>query len=182
MPYVLLEDGSKVLLEDGVYGVLLEGGAPTGAVTSDPVVGIGGDVLAALWSLWQLSPALQALTSDGRLWHKVAPEDTQLPYATFFLISEAPEMWTTAAPWKVSTVQFNLHAATDAEAIAMGLAVRSALGRSPAQPSGAPLVIGGSDVVHCIQAGRSVDVGEGLSPEGRDCWVATETFEIPWTT
>ena len=56
----------------------------------------GINIVAAVQAWWTAQPAMQALTSDGNLWHRTAPEDTALPYATVFLVSEPTEVWTTA--------------------------------------------------------------------------------------
>ena len=49
---------------------------------------------------------------------------------------------------------------------------------------GAPLAInvpyGVSQVCHCLPDGDGLDIGEELGPGGEDCWVAFETFDIPW--
>lgn len=155
--------------------------APPGPAVVPPVRWAGPDVVSAVQAWWQGTPAVQALASDGRLWHRVAPEDTQLPYATVFLASESVASWTTGYPAVRATVQVNCHAATDIEARAMGLAVREALGPSRAQPQGAPLVVGIREVGHVLPDGDGVDIGEELGPGGEDCWLAFETFEIPWT-
>ena len=138
----------------------------------------GINVVAAVQAWWTAQPAMQALTSDGNLWHRTAPEDTALPYATVFLVSEPTEVWTTRYPFKRSTIQINLHADTDLAALTIALAVREAL-------KGAPLAInvpyGVSQVCHCLPDGDGLDIGEELGPGGEDCWVAFETFDIPWT-
>jgi len=159
------------------------GGSPApGPVVVPPVRYSGPTLLHAIQEWWRATPAVQALTLDGRLWHRVAPEDTPLPYATVFLASEPVEIQTTRYPWLRSTVQINCHAATDLEARQMGLAVRAALGPAPAAPMGAPLVVGLQDVCHVLPDGSGIDVGEELGPGGADCWIAFETFDIPWTT
>lgn len=165
MAYLLLESGSRLLLEDGASGLLLEEGGSFA----------GTDVLAAVQAWWQGTPAVQALTSDGRLWHAVASEPVPEAYCTFFLVSEVPEIQTTAYREYRSTIQVNCHAPTDAQARAMGLAIREAL-------IGAPLVIGGQDVMHVLPDTPGIAVGEGLGAGGRDCWIATETFDVLWTT
>lgn len=148
---------------------------PSSAPVIPPVRWAGVDVISAVQAWWQGMPAMQALTADGKLWHRVAPEDTPLPYATVFLVSETPEIWTTSYPFERSSVQINCHAATDSAARGLGLAIRAAI-------RGAPLVVGVQDVCHVLPDGCSIDIGEELGPGGRDCWVATEVFDIPWTT
>lgn len=135
----------------------------------------GTDILSAVAAWWAGTPSVQALTSDGRLWHAVAPEPVPALYATVFLVSEPIEVQTTGYAEYRSTIQLNLHAPTDAQARAMGLAVRAAL-------SGAPLSIGGSPVMHVLPDAPGIAIGEGLGALGRDCWVATETFDVLWTT
>ena len=90
-------------------------------------------------------------------------------------MSEVPETWTTAFPFVRSSVQINLHADTDFDAVTAALAIRAAI-------KNAPLVIGGQPSMHVLPDGDGIDIGEGLAPKGRDCWVAFETFDIPWTT
>lgn len=150
--------------------------SPTPTPTATPpAFGPGTDILSAAQAWWQGTPAAQALSSTGQLWHLQAPEDGEtLPYVTFFLVSETPETWTTSYPFMRSSLQFNAHAATDAQARSMGAALRKLF-------RGAPLVVNSSDIDHCLPDGSAIQLGEGLAPGGRDCWVATETFDIAWT-
>ena len=139
-----------------------------------PVTYNGIDILAAIESWWGAVGNQQVPTADGRLWHLSAPENTFLPYATFFLVSEVPETWTTSYAWKRGAVQINLHAATSQLARVAGKNLRAAL-------KGAPLAIDGSAVMHVLPSGTTIVIGEGLAPRGKDCWIAAETFDIPWT-
>lgn len=163
MSYLLLESGSRTLLESGAGGgaILLEGFA-------------GADVIAAIQAWWDGTPTVQALVADGRLWHAVAAEPVPPSYATIFLVSETTEVQTTGYREIRSTVQINLHADTDTAARTAAATVRSAL-------LGAPLVIAGQDVMHCLPDFSGIAIGEDLGAGGRDCWVATETFDVLWT-
>lgn len=118
---------------------------------------------------------MQALTSDGKLWHRTAAEDTQLPYATVFLVSEVDETWTTSYAFDRASMQINVHAATDAAARAAAIAIRAAF-------HGVPLVIAGVNVAHVLPDTHGIEIGEGLGPNGRDCWVAIEVFDIAFST
>jgi hypothetical protein len=44
-----------------------------------------------------------------------------------------------------------------------------------------PLAIDGSAVMHVLPDGSGLEIGEGRGPRGADCWVATETLDIPFT-
>ena len=112
--------------------------------------------------------------SDGKLWLKVAPQESPLPYLTYFMVSDVPETWTTDYPLKRSKVQVNAHAVTAAEAQALGESFRSIF-------RGAPLIVGSGTVCHVLPNGSMIDVGEGLGPDGQDCWIASELFDIVWT-
>ncbi len=139
-------------------------------------------VLSAVKTWWDATAAAQALTADGKLWLAPAPEDTPLPYATFFLVSQPIETWTTGYPLKRASVQVNLHAATAVEASGMAGALENLLGKALGQSSGAALVVGGSAVIHVLQDDFLLQQGEGLGPLGSDCWVAIVTFDIPFTS
>lgn len=136
---------------------------------------LGTDVIGAVQAWWAGTPAVAALAADGKLWHGRKVESAAFPSATVCLASEVSETWTTAYPRKVSVVQINFHAATDAAARAGALAIRAAL-------QGAPLVINEIPVGHVLPDGDGISEAEGLGPGGRDCWMAFETFEIAWTT
>lgn len=164
MGYVLLESGSRTLLESGSAALLLEGSGWTGT-----------DVISAVQAWWRGTPAVAALVADGRLWHAVAAEPVPESYATVFLVSEVSQAWTTAYPRKLSEVQINLHAPTDTQARAAALAVRAAL-------YNAPLTINGVRVGHVLPDSSGLTIGEELGAGGRDCWIATETFEVAWCT
>jgi hypothetical protein len=145
---------------------------------TDPVRYAGADVLAAVQAWWQGTPAVQALTSDGALWHMIASEPVPEAYCTVFLVAEAVEVRTTRYREYRSTVQINCHAPTDAQARSMGLQIREAL-------AGAPLAIGRPlprDAMHVLPDSPGIAIGEGLGAGGRDCWIATETFDVLWTT
>ncbi len=135
----------------------------------------GTDVISAVQAWWDATPAVSALAADGKLWHGHKPESAAFPYATVFLASEVSQEWTTAYPRKVSVVQVNFHAATDAAARAGALAIRAAL-------QNAPLTINGVPVGHVLPDGDGISEAEGLGPLGRDCWMAFETFEVAWCT
>lgn len=129
---------------------------------------------AALKGWWASSPDLQALTSDGLLWHVEAPEGVDLPYVTFFTVAETErDDRTTGYAYLDSVVQFSAHAETDVEAEAIRKAVRAAL-------KSASLSVNGSPAWYCLPGGQSLSRGEGFGPHGSDCWVATVDATIPW--
>jgi hypothetical protein len=134
----------------------------------------GIDVLSALQAWWQSRADLRALTADGQLHHFEAPENTELPYATFFLVSDPAETQTTGFALYRAAVQVNLHAITDAAAVSLGKAFRQAVRL-------APLSVDGSAVLHVLPDGNGLEEGEGLGPNGQDCWIATEMLDIPFT-
>ena len=138
----------------------------------------GQDVVAAALAWWNATPAAAALTASGQLWLVEAPEGVavSLPYATFSLVAEVPETYTTdlSRPWTRTHLQFNFHAATDLAAATAAEAFRSLF-------LGAALSVNGSAVAHVLPDGHGLQVGSGLGPGGRDCWAAYEVFDIAWT-
>lgn len=170
---------AQTLVADGLGGpFLITGGlgglAPVPVPVVPPVLWGGIDVVSAAIAWWLGTPAMVALTSDGRLWHRTAPEDTALPYATIALASERVDTRTTAYPFERSALAISAHAATAAAARALGLSIRRAF-------RGAPLSIGSSPVCHVLPDGSAVAIGRGLAPGGRDCWITSESFDICWT-
>lgn len=157
-------------------GGLLGPGLVTGGLSPGPgVVGFSGDdILGAIAAWFRANAAMQLLTSDHRLWHKTSSESTRLPYATVFLARETQETYTTAYSLTRAGVQFNFHASTDAEARSMALAMRSAFKQ-------APLVVGGSRVMHVLPDWAAMDKSDALGPDGKDVWIAFEVFDIAWT-
>jgi hypothetical protein len=153
--------------------VVFSGSAVTGDAPP-PVTFNGSDLLQAVAEWWSGTPAINSLASDRKLWLVSAPENVYLPYVTYFLVSEVPETWTTGYAWKRAEIQINAHASTSREARTLGKTIRTAL-------KGAPLSIDGQSVMHVLPAGTSIVIGEGLAPRGHDCWIAAETFDIPWT-
>lgn len=134
----------------------------------------GGDgVLEALQAWWAATPGVRATTSDGKLWHRTAPEGTPTPYATAFLVAEPADAQTTGYRLWRSAVQVNLHAATDAAARSMGRAVRGLLDR-------APLAIGGVRALHVLADSSAVEMADDPGPAGEDVWIDMETFEVLW--
>lgn len=159
------------------YLVNLGMGGGGGAATTST------SLLAAIQAWWLSSSSAQALAIDGKLWYKerpVTPND-QLPYITYFLVSEPVNVWTTGYPQYDATIQINVHDST-AEAAQTGAdALVALLSKSVGNPAGAPLVINLSPVMHVLQNDYMLTKGEGLGPGGQDCWVAAVTFDIPWT-
>ncbi len=158
--------GYRSIIARWLGGLVSPGGSP-------PVVYAGDDVLEALQSWWDANGT--GYTADGALWHLEAPETTDLPYATFFLVSEEVELMTTGGGQSYrSHVQMNCHASTSGDAWALAKTLRSAI-------KGAPLVVGGNAVWHVRpDAMIAPVVGEGRGPDGQDCWIAGVTFDIPW--
>jgi len=138
-------------------------------------------VISAVSDWWAATPAAQELTTDGRLWLDQAPEETPLPYATIVGVSEIAEVWTTNYPIVRAVVQIALHGDTAVEAGALLGEVTALLGKSSDLPAGAALSVAGSAVMHVIQGDFSVHVGQGLGPDGQDCWVAIQLFDVVYT-
>jgi hypothetical protein len=134
----------------------------------------GEDILSAVQAWWQATPAMTALTSDHLLWAYEAPETTLLPYATVILVSEPVETWTTSYAVYRSTIQVNLHANTTAAARTLAGQIRLGLANQP-------LVITGQSVMLILPDSSALQIGEGLGPNGQDCWVAIETFAALFT-
>lgn len=134
----------------------------------------GTDVLAAVEAWWNATAAVYSLTRDHKLWFLEAPENTLLPYATFFLVAQPVETWTTGFAFYRAGIQINLHCNTAARARSLAHQLRVAF-------KGAPLSVNNQTVCHVLPDGNTIQVGTGLGPGGKDCWVATETFDIPFT-
>jgi hypothetical protein len=141
--------------------------------------------LSALQSWWLATPEARALVADGKLWYREQPEAPNvafaMPYATYFRVSESVGNRTTGYAWVDGSVQINLHANTPDAAESLAIALRDLLSQSPANPSGAPLAVGPTDVVHVLDEDLSLDVGQGLGPGGQDCWIAAITLDIAYT-
>lgn len=134
----------------------------------------GADVLEAVQTWWLSNGS--GYTSDGYLWHLEAPETTDLPYATYFLVSEDVEQESTAFQSYRALVQINVHTETSGEAWQLVKSIRDAL-------KGAPLVVDDNAVWHVLPDSLiAPQTGEGLGPDGADCWVAGVVFDIPWNT
>ena len=138
------------------------------------------DVVTAVQQFFLTQAQLHAIVSDGKLHHKSAPEDTLLPYATYFKVSDTPDTWTTAGPVRRAAVQLNIHHSTDAEAQAIAETFASTM-NSIVQQAAIPIVIYGRNAMHVLPGELSIDVGEGLAPGGLDCWIASVVFDIPYT-
>lgn len=134
----------------------------------------GTDVLSALQSWWQYTPAAVALTPGNPLWFKESPEGALLPYATFFLVSDVVEIQTTSYAMKRASIQVNFHHSTDSGARALAEAFRVVVRQ-------APLSINASPVMHVLPDGDGLDIGEGLGPDGDDCYIAFQTIDCPYT-
>lgn len=125
-------------------------------------------------SWWASRADLRALVADGRLHHVEAPEDTPLPYLTFFLVAEPEREGRTTAYYHLdSAIQISAHAATDDAAAALRDAVRDGL-------QSAPLSVGGDRVWYCLPGSQQLGIGDGRGPNGSDCWMATVDVAIPW--
>jgi hypothetical protein len=146
------------------------GGAAGGVVPGFP----GEDVISSIVTWFNQTPAIAGLFSDQKLWHVSAPENTYLPYATIFLASELAETWTTDYAMRRDEVQINVHAETSQGAREIAVQIRHGLKK-------APLLVNNQPVMHVLPANSAVQIGEGLAPSGKDCWLAFETFDIPWT-
>jgi hypothetical protein len=157
---------------DGIGSIDLDGLIVSGTAVSQNFDGT--DVLNSVQSWWVQMPQAQALTADGLLWYLQAPEATPLPYATFFLVSEIDETWTTGYSVQRASVQVNFHANTASAARAVSKSFRRLI-------KYAPLHINSDLVMHVLPDGQGLQIGEGLAPDGQDCWMAYSTLDIPWT-
>lgn len=144
-------------------------------------VNVNADVTTAISAWWANQSSLQAQVTNGKLWHKTAPEDACVePYLTFFLVSTTSISQTTSYSYYESVVQFNIHhylpglAQTISQNLAAAMDSRRAGG-------GAILFIQGNQAIHVLPDDFGLDEGEGLGLNGRDCWIAHFTVTIPWT-
>jgi hypothetical protein len=128
------------------------------------------DIQTAIQSWWKTRTDLAALLSDGRLHHVEAPEETELPYLTFFLVSLAEKDRTTAYYFADCTIQFSAHATTDLDAALLRNAIRAAV-------LNVPLAIDGNPVWYVLPGSEQLMEGEGRGPNGQDCWIATVDVE-----
>lgn len=159
------------ILTRGLLGpYIVTGGYAPGVV----VVHEGSDILAAVQSWWAADAGTQLVARDRKLWNKAAPPEAVLPYATYFLVHEVAETWTTGYAWVRASVQVNCHASTDAEARAMAIAIADSLEM-------APLSVAGRAVTHVLPDASGLEVGVGFGPDGDDIWIAFQTFDICWT-
>lgn len=134
----------------------------------------GATLQAAIEAYWATRPDLQALTSDGLLWHTEAEEGTDLPYVEFFKVSEPNDSLTTVFLVPRAKVQFNCYAATDVQAMAIRDALMTGFSR-------APLSVNGQAVLHCIPGDPIEDKAEGKGPRGHDCYAAMFTLDVLMT-
>lgn len=134
----------------------------------------GRDITEAVQLWWADQPALQALTSDGKLWLVEAPEDTALPYLTLLPVAEpeSPDR-TTGYYFLASTFQISAHDQVPELAVNLRNSVRDAI-------QGAALLVGGKAVWYCLPGTQHLMIGEGRGPNGSDCWMATVDVDAPW--
>jgi hypothetical protein len=144
-------------------------------------IDVNADVLASIQAWWITRPDLQALVSLGRISHKTAAENASvMPYMTFFLVSNVLGTPTTSYGYWEAVVQFNVHHYLPG--LALTLAKKIADAMSSVKPGGgAQLWIEGTPAIHVLPESFSVDEGEGLGLNGRDCWVCMFTVSIPFT-
>jgi hypothetical protein len=135
--------------------------------------------LTALSNWWASRPDLQALFSNGKLWHSTAPENASVePYLTYFLVSETAVTPTTAFIYWESVVQFNIHHYLPGLARTLAQQLMDALSSLKGD---AQLVIQGTPAVHVLPDDVGLVEGEGLGLNGRDCWICHFTVTIPFT-
>jgi hypothetical protein len=137
------------------------------------------DLITAVQQWWLGQSTLQALFSDSQLHHKSAPEDTLLPYATYFKVSDVAETLNTAGQVRRASVQFSVHAQTDAQAQSIGDAFSDALNTIK---QGAPISINvyGKNAMVSLPGESGINIGEGLAPGAEDCWVFHFTINVPY--
>ncbi len=133
----------------------------------------GATVQEALSAWWAAQTALQAQVADGKLWHVEAPETTDLPYLTYFAVSEPEGPRSTAYYMLEPTIQISAHASTDSAAAVLRNAVRDAI-------QSAVLQVGPNTAWYCLPGGQQLTIGEGRGPNGSDCWMATVDVDIPF--
>lgn len=131
------------------------------------------NIQAAVQNWFRSRSDLAALFADGRLHHLEAPEDTPLPYLTFFAVAEPETERTTGYYFIGSEVQFSAHAATDAEAADLRDAVRNAIDHET-------IVIDGKTAWYALPGAQQLLIGEGRGPNGSDCWMGTVDVSMPW--
>lgn len=124
--------------------------------------------------------SLAALFSDGRLHHLQAPENTLLPYGTFFKVSDVVEQFTTAYGLRRATLQINVHAETDSQAQAIADSLADQM-RTLGGNAGAKLNIYGSTSLHVLPESFGIEIGEGLAPQGKDCWLCFFEIDVLYT-
>lgn len=139
----------------------------------------GVDILTAIHSWWA-GTALPSLFPDGQLHHKVAPEDTPLPYLTFFKVSDVAEQFTTAFALRRATVQFNVHSQTDTQAQNLADQISDSM-RTLGGNTGAVLTVYGNLSLMVLPTSFGIDIGEGLGLNGADCWVCHFEAETLFT-
>lgn len=124
--------------------------------------------------------SLLGLLSDGQIHHVTAPEETLLPYATFFEVSDVPVARTTVGLLRQATLQINVHASTDSQA--RSIADQLATAMDTILSGGlVPILIYGRNALHSLAGEFGIEQGEGLGPDGQDCWICHFTLDIPYT-
>ena len=71
-------------------------------------------ILTGIYSKYSGDASLKAAIPGG-LYIELAPQSTTLPYATYFLVSGYPDYYLGAEKFEVVTIQFDLHAETNAK-------------------------------------------------------------------
>ena len=161
----------------------------SGAITLGSVIVVGAgtasggttnyDLVTAIQQWFLGQPSLQALFSDGQAHHLSAAEETLLPYLTYFKVSDTVDIYTTAGTVHAASVQFNVHAATDAQAQSIADQLADAL-NTVKQHADLPIVVYGQNAVHSLPKDFGVQFGEGLAPHGQDCWIVHFSIDVPY--
>ena len=71
-------------------------------------------ILTGIYSSYSNDTALKAALTGG-LYLEQAPQETAMPYATFFTVAGRPDYWMGELMYEMLTVQFDIYADMDAE-------------------------------------------------------------------
>jgi hypothetical protein len=141
---------------------------------------LGNDLLTAFKVWWDAASAefsLASLLSDGQIHHLSAPENTLLPYATLFKVSDTPELKTTGGFQYLASLQVNVHAQTDAQAQSIADQIAASMRTLNGYAGPTPIVYG-APALMVFPEDFGIEFGEGLGPNGQDCWVCHFTVSI----
>lgn len=131
-----------------------------------PSVKSTGTAIKEYWD----SSSLTAITSDGKLWYQVAPDQPVTPYAVLIEVSEPEVARTTGFVMFEGTYQINCMNDSLQGAQAMAALVWAAFDHAPLSLDG--------QLLHCLPGERRSTVGSHLGTNGNDCWITYVELEI----